>query len=394
MNNPVYYQLQIVNENASFGDGLILNIESDNAGIDTVKTFTHKAFSDSLIAHGFDDLSKIAQLKWRVVATSGNFNLPSNYSNILYIVREVKMYLVGSFQTPTQWDPPTAIRMIPDTRAGLLNNMFYAYIFMPAGAQFKFLQGQAWGLPDYGDAGGGSLSNGGNNFNIAVAGFYRISMNKATLKYDIRAGRMGFVGAAVNNVGWNPGAVFPTAAMGAQGTNKFLGVHDFTAGEWKMIDSDAWDNGSQLPDETRSYSSAGPSGSKLNVNSGNMPNINSAGRYRIIWNGTDVKNVQYELMPADEMRIVGDGIQGVPNWDPGASPQLAYQGNGQWKIICTLIAGKQYKFLAGNAWGAFDYESAGGGKIKYDGGDNFSTPGVTGLYTVTLDEVNGTITVM
>jgi hypothetical protein len=94
------------------------------------------------------------------------------------------------------------------------------------------------------------------------------------------------------------------------------------------------------------------------------------------------------------MRVVGNGIQGVAEWNPGASPQMTYIGSGKWQITLNLIGGKNFKFLSGNDWGAFDYEDAGGGKINYDGGGDFATPPVSGSYTITLDEYNGTYTIL
>ncbi|MBL7720695.1 MAG: hypothetical protein JNK98_01740 [Chitinophagaceae bacterium] len=97
------------------------------------------------------------------------------------------------------------------------------------------------------------------------------------------------------------------------------------------------------------------------------------------------------------MRVVGNGIQGVPDWDPGASPQMTYAGNGVWTITTTLVANKEIKFLAGNAWGAFDYEDNGDAgvantrKLKWEGGSNFNTPATTGSYTITLDEYKQTV---
>jgi hypothetical protein len=117
---------------------------------------------------------------------------------------------------------------------------------------------------------------------------------------------------------------------------------------------------------------------------------------RAIWDGSDPLNLKYSLTPASEMRVVGNGmnIAGVNDWDPPTSPQMVYQGNGIWKATLVLKADKEIKFLAGNAWGAFDYESAGGGKIQYDGGPNFNTPATAGTYTITLNEYNGTYTIL
>jgi hypothetical protein len=142
----------------------------------------------------------------------------------------------------------------------------------------------------------------------------------------------------------------------------------------------------------------------MEVNGPNFPNVTTAGTYRVIWDGRDRDNIKYYMSPATEMRLVGDGIDqsGVNDWDPPTSPQMTYQGNGVWTITATLKASKSIKFLAGNAWGAFDYEDNGdngtsGGtikrKIKWEGGDNFSTPSTAGTYTITLDEYKQTVTI-
>ena len=124
-------------------------------------------------------------------------------------------------------------------------------------------------------------------------------------------------------------------------------------------------------------------------------------RTRAIWDGSDPQQVKYELSPASEMRLVGDGMNkpGVNDWDPASSPQMTYSGNGVWTITIALKAGKDIKFLAGDAWGAFDYEDNGAGvgtgtrNIKWTGGDNFKTPATAGTYTVTLDEHNQTMSI-
>ncbi len=101
------------------------------------------------------------------------------------------------------------------------------------------------------------------------------------------------------------------------------------------------------------------------------------------------------------MRLVGNGINqaGVNDWDPPTSPQMTYSGNGVWTITIALKATKEIKFLAGNAWGAFDYEDNSGQSqavgtnksIKWEGGNNFLTPTTAGTYTITLNEYTQTM---
>jgi hypothetical protein len=400
---PVTYKVAFVKKSFDgLGNALapdfshaLFSIASNNSGVDTFANVSWKQMSDSLTAHGQTDLSVVSQLQWKAIATAGTFSAGSDFYNDLVLLREVKMYLVGSFQLPVPWTPAAGTLMIPDTRTGLSNNMYYAYIYFPAGTDFKFLQGTDWGQPNFGDGGSGILvPNGSVNFHITTAGVYRVSMNKSTLKYDISTGRMGMVGSSQTPTQWDPPTVFPAFGMGFINTNQFLGVKHLVPGGWKLIDNNAWDNGSQLPNETRSYGSTGPSGSDLQVNGPNMPDIVTTGDYRIVWDASDVKHPLYMQMPITEMRIVGNGMTGFADWDPPTAPAMTYGGNGVWTKTLSLIAGKEIKFLAGNAWGAFDYENAGGGKIKYDGGGNFATPATTGTYTVTLNENTGTVTIL
>ena len=345
------------------------------------------------------------KVEYRVKATTAQGAV--SYSNVVNVtiasyVPILRFYLPGGYQAATgnggNWDPGTAPELIRDLRPAALNQLYYIYMYLPAGAEFKVTQGRSWDI-NYGGS-GGNLSSGGANLTVATAGFYRISIDRVNMKYDIREGRMGFVGGATG-AGWTPPNVFPTYGMGLAANNLFVGLTDFTTGGWKLIDHNDWNNGDINVVNARSYGSTGGSGSTLLVNDANMPDIATAGRFRVIWDGRNVDNVKYEMSPATEMRVVGNGIQGVPDWTPASSPQMTYAGNGVWTITLNLVAGKDIKFLAGNDWGAFDYEDNSGGStatgtarnIKWEGGDNFKTPTVSGSYTITLNEKTQTVTI-
>ena len=349
------------------------------------------------------------KLEYRIKATTAQgataYSGPVTITVNTYVPL-LRFYMPGSYQTATghgtDWEPANAPEFIRDVRTAALNKLYYMYIYLPAGSKFKITQGRTWAV-NYGGT-GGNLVAGGADLEVPTAGVYRISIDVANLKYDIREGRMGFVGGATG-AGWTPANVFPNYAMGFASTNLFVGITDFTAGGWKMIDHNDWNDGSISVTNARSYGSAGPSGSTLIVNGGDMPNITSAGRYRVIWDGRNADNVRYEMSAATEMRLVGDGIDqaGVGDWNPGSSPNMTYSGNGVWTITIALKANKDIKFLAGNTWdGNLDYEdngdngSAGGvikRKIKWEGGSNFKTPSSAGTYTITLDEYKQTVTI-
>lgn len=349
----------------------------------------------------------LGKVEYRLKATTAQGAI--SYSNVVMVTIQsyvpiLRFYLPGGYQAATgngnDWSPETAPELIRDLRSAVFNDMYYIYIYLPAGAEFKVTQGRSWDV-NYGGS-GGNLSPGGANFSVSTAGVYRVSINRTTLKYDIRPGRMGFVGGATG-AGWEPSNVFPPYALGAPATNLFVGLTNFTTDGWKLIDNDQWNDGSNSVGETRSYGATGGSGSTMEINGGNFPNITTAGRYRVIWDGRDVDNIKYEISPATEMRLVGDGIDqaGVNDWDPPTSPQMTYSGNGIWTITVGLKASKSIKFLAGNAWGAFDYEDNSGGSqatgtprnIKWEGGGDFKTPVTAGTYTIILNENQQTVTI-
>ena len=325
-----------------------------------------------------------------------------SYSNVVTINIHsyqsiLRFYMPGNYQTSTgngtDWPPDDAPELIRDLRPGLLNDMYYIYIYLPANTEFKFTQGRSWGI-NYGQTGPNTLSTSGGNITVATAGFYRITISRATLQYDVRVGRMAFVGQ-LNN--WDPPTVFPDYMLAAAGTNLFIGVADFAVtGGWKLIDNNQWNSGSNSVDETRTYGTANPPGSMVEVNGPNFPDVTATGLYRAIWDGRDRDNVKYDFMDASIMKLVGDGINspGVNDWDPPSSPLMTYSGNGVWTITIGLKANKDIKFLAGANWGALDYEdnssqsqATGVPKgIKWEGGDNFKTPAADGTYTITLNE--------
>ncbi|MEI2711344.1 MAG: SusE domain-containing protein [Chitinophagaceae bacterium] len=343
-----------------------------------------------------------------------------SYSNVVNVTIQsyqplLRFYMPGNYQASqgagNDWAPPTAPELIRDTRSAALNKLYYTYVYLPANTQFKVTQGRAW-TTAYGSStnttgtSGNLVISGPDNFNISVAGIYRISIDVSTMNYDVRLGRMGFVGGAVPGNGWTPATTFidVNSQMGYVKRDVFIGVNDFAVDGWKMIDYNDWNNGDISVANVRSYGASGNgsgNGSSLEVNAGNIPNVAAAGRYRVIWDGTDVNDVKYVLNSASEMRVVGDGMNqsGVNDWDPPTSPQMTYIGNSRWQITIALKANKSIKFLAGNAWGAFDYEDNGAGtgsgvrKIKWDGSDNFSTPATAGTYTIILDEKNGTVSI-
>ena len=382
-------------------------------GASLSKALTQFEMNETALNSGIPggNLGKV-QYRLKAVTAQGAIT----YSNVVSVSIQsyfplLRMYMPGNYQTSqnagTDWTVSNAPEMVRDLRTGAFNNIYYTYCYLPAGAEFKITQGRDWAVA-YGPStnttnASGDLATPGNNFKITTAGVYRISIDRSTMKYDVRLGRMGFVGAAVPGVNWIPATTFTdiNSQMGLVRRDQFIGVNDFTTGPWKMIDNNAWNNSNVDIFNNRGYGATGASGTAMEINGGNFPDITSAKRYRVIWDGTDVNNIKYYINAATEMRVVGNGINqaGVNDWDPGTSPLMTYLGNGKWQISITLKAAKEIKFLAGSAWGDFDYEDDGAAtgagirKLKWDGGNNFATPATAGTYTIVLDEKAGTVSI-
>ncbi len=390
------------NELAINWNAPLFSLTADNTGSDTTATIAYKRFSDSLTAKGFTSLPAPAQLKWTVVATSGTWKQFADYTNSLVIIREVKVYVVGS-ATPGGWDIAQSTRLIEDPR---FPGTYFTYVRLSGGDELKFVNGQAWppaaGAVDWGQdpaqPAGTITADGENNIPVAVTGVYRITFDLPNKKFFLQtavANGIGGMGMIGNFQGWSQ----PANKMSYLGVNKFILLANMnTNDEFKFHDGNDWDNGAN--NKNRWFAVDNGNGGKMVVDPGsgfdNFKWTGANGRMRAMWDGSNTTNLTYSLTPASEMRVVGNGINqaGVNDWDPPTSPQMTYAGNGVWTITLNLRASREIKFLSGNAWGAFDYEDAGGGKIRDDGSANFNTPATAGSYTITLNEYTGTYSIL
>ncbi|WP_315819637.1 SusF/SusE family outer membrane protein [Paraflavitalea speifideaquila] len=121
-------------------------------------------------------------LLWTVAAVSGTWTQYADYVNQVVILREIKVFVVGS-ATPAGWTIENASRLIPDPR---FPGTFFTYITLSAG-EFKFVNGQQWppapGIIDWGQdpagAAGTITDNNENNIPVATAGIYRVTFDYA-----------------------------------------------------------------------------------------------------------------------------------------------------------------------------------------------------------------------
>ena len=282
--------------------------------------------------------------------------------------------------------------------------MFYSYIKLNGGDEFKFVKtpgnwGSAYGKISASGTGFTTGYNQGGNFQVATTGVYRLTIDIGNNIAYVQQKQVGVVG---NMQGWNPG----TPIFGGYAArDRFLIVAQSNGtDEFKFHDGPVWDN--SAPDKARWWGIGSATGNLDNDGSGGNVVASTSPRTRCIWDGTNPQQVKYNLYPADQMRIVGDGMDstGVSDWNPASSPKMTYLGNGQWKLNIKLKVGKGIKFLSGSDWGAFDYEDRGDGgtsgsttirKISWDdaAGTNFNTPATAGRYNITLDENTQTVTI-
>jgi starch-binding outer membrane protein SusE/F len=375
-------------------------LNANAAPADSTATITYKAMNDSMVAKGLTSPATPANLKWTVVATSGNWQQQADFINDLVIVREVKVYIVGS-ATPGGWDIAQSTRMIEDPR---FPGTYFSYIQLSGGNEIKFVNGQNWppfpGAIDWGQdpaAPAGTITDvNENNISVAASGVYRVTFDLSNKKFYLQTavsngiGGMGMIG---NFQGWSQ----PATKTNYLSVNKFILLANMnTNDEFKFHDGNDWNNSANNLHRWFAVDNNGKMVIDPGSGFGNFKWTGANGRMRAIWDGSNTLDLKYSLSPASEMRVVGNGmnIVGVNDWDPPTSPQMSYVGNGVWQATLALKAGKEIKFVAGNAWGAFDYEDAGGGKIQYDGGPNFNTPAAAGTYTITLNEHTGTYTIL
>ena len=389
------YQVKFVAKGGNFNTPLF-TYTSDNAGLDSAISIGYKDISDKLTAAGYADQATPVALQWTVEATSGTFKKTADYVNDLVITREVKIFLVGG-DTPAGWTAENAIQMIADASNP---GTFYIYVKLTAGnGGLKFLNQQQWpggnlNSADWGmkpgSPGEALVENEVNIENYGSTGIYRVTFDQKNLKYYIQTGRMAAVGGATP-AGWNPPNVFPTQALTFMGTNKFLGFVTLTAGEqWKMIDGANWPNGGGPVNQERDYGMGATAGVLAESGENNFNVPGTTGLKRILWDGTDIKNLKYKVTDGT-IFLVGDATTG--GWDNTAGnallPAMTYSGNGKWTVTTNMTAGA-FKFIFTKGSWENDYGGATG--VIAEGGANISIT-TAGNYTIKLDEFARTYSV-
>jgi len=394
----INYDIQYDSAGKNFTSAQILNIGNQQY----LKTLTIAEVNAMALGEGIAGGST-GKIEYRVRATTAQGAIA--YSNTVAITVNTytpayHMYLVGQVNG---WDINNPLELISDRAPGRWGKVFYTYVRMNAGDGFLFVKTPGdWNTKHGSTGGSGTTFDIGNpgtgaDFVAPAAGIYRVTIDFNANKAYIQQKRVGVVGQMQ---GWDPSN--PTYGGYVKRDHFLIITNSNGTDGFKFHDGGSWDN--STPAKERWWGQGASAGVLDFDGNGNPIVATSSPRTRAIWDGRDPQSVKYETSPANEMRLVGDGINqaGVNDWDPPTSPQMTYSGNGIWTITVALKANKSFKFLAGNAWGAFDYEDLSGSNavgtpraIQWtgNGGGDFKTPATAGTYTITLNEYTQTATV-
>lgn len=173
------------------------------------KQLTQKEINEAAISEGIT-AGATGKLDYRVKAVTALGAIV--YSNVIPITVNTyiplinyqfpkALWVAGNFQN---WDPGSAPKIVDPAATGTTGNNYEGYInFNNASPEFKLVKGNNWGAGDFGDAGGGKLSNGGNNLKLTQgAGMYLLKANTQAMTWSaIKINTWGIIGDATPG-GW------------------------------------------------------------------------------------------------------------------------------------------------------------------------------------------------
>lgn len=166
-----------------------------------------------------------------IVVSAGIYKIIMNLNDLTYTIEPFTLGAVGEFNG---WGTTPDMPFIYDSTS----DQWRLIITLPAG-DMKFRLNNDWGV-NYGDDGGdGILEINGTNFTME-AGHYIFTVNLNDLSYSIEEipSIWGLVGAAYNNWGDNPDAVF-TRDWALDDVWILNGV-TLLDGEWKIRANNDW----------------------------------------------------------------------------------------------------------------------------------------------------------
>jgi starch-binding outer membrane protein SusE/F len=254
------------------------------------KSFTVKEFNDKMQEIIGDGVATPIQA--RIKASVGS-NVAPIYSNVVSMT--VTSYLdIVSYTYPDAmnvagnyqgWSPGSAPQIVKTRNGGY--GGYEGYIIFNNGApEFKLVKGDNWGAGDFGNAGGGTLQNGGPNLTLpsggaGITGLYRLRANTTSMtwSYD-KINTWGIIGSATAG-GWGAS----TAMTFDAATGNWSITTDLVVGEMKFRANNAWDI---------DFGDNAPADGKPEYGGSNIA-VTQAGNYTITLNLGRGGNYSYKL---------------------------------------------------------------------------------------------------
>jgi hypothetical protein len=302
------------------------------------------------------------------------------------------LYLPGSYQAVTVWDPETAPTILQSTST---KGLFAGFVDLTTAdgsdAQFKFCPEPAWGF----DFGGSDITvDNSLGFNIVSgatvgdgnitvpSGFYHITVNKKfnTLEM-VQVNSVGMIG------GFNSWASDLEMTYDAD-AKTYSAVGTFTKGDaFKFRVNSDW---------TYSIGTNGV----LATSGDNFEFTQSDGEYKVVLNVSQAPyTVKFYSTSYPEKLYIPGAYQG---WAIANAPTLQGDGQGHYEGALNLVGTDDsgncdWKFSPNPAWGedfagTITLDENGNGTGTYGGTGNITVP--NGYYYITVDMTNGTFSLL
>lgn len=274
-------------------------------------------------------------------------------------LNEIEWYVTGNHQG---WNPATA----PTIYSSIDNSqILIGYVYLDG--EFKFTANRNWDV-DYGDDGAdGVLDAKGANLSVPKPGIYYVAVDMSDMSYTLTATNWGIIGDATAD-GWNSDQDMVYSAA----NQSLVAVLDLTVASMKFRANDGWD---------LNYGDTGLDGS-LEPGGDNIP-VATAGTYVVMLNLSTPNSYTYSV---NTWGVIGSATAG--GWD--SDTDLTKSGNKL--VLTTNLSAGEIKFRANNAWDVNLGDSGADGTLDV-GGDNIVVPSA-GKYTITLDLINNTYTIV
>lgn len=318
------------------------------------------------------------------IRISSNDEVSEAISVILtpYEVEYTEFYLVGSL---TGWDPATSLAM---TNTGF--NTFEITIDLVDGDEFKFLPTNTGWDGDFGkdpNNEGLLIQEGESNISGLTAGKYKVSIDLNTFTYTVEEilppSSMYLVGAGVPNAGW--GWDSPIVLTQIE-DGVFQGTTDFINDTFRFFTVEGdWGSGLNYPYYVDQGYTIDANFEDALDGDNNFRFIGTPGKYTMTLNNND-KTIVVSQIPLN-IAVPGNH-QG---WNPGAAPLLQASVLGKTDYEGFVWLDGDYKFIAPDANGVFDWgnldwgdDGTSTGTLVSDGESN-CVASTAGYYLVKAD---------